>query len=120
MKTLRLAFTLAAKDLRSELRTKESINAALAFSATVLILFGYAVNPTSDTLAELCGGLLWLVYAFAGVLVLNRSFARELPNDCFEILLASPAGGTALFLGKAFANFSLLLLVERGSPRENW
>jgi heme exporter protein B len=108
----RHAAIIAGKDLQSELRTKESFNAALAFSATILILFSFAIDPFSETLREMSGGLLWLVFAFAGALVLNRSFAREQANDCLDVLLASPASGAALFLGKAFANFALLLVVE--------
>lgn len=112
MKFVSLALSVAAKDLRSELRTKESLNAAAAFAVTILLLFSFAIDPTSETLAETSGGLLWLVYAFAGALILNRSFARELPNDCLDALLASPAPAGALFLGKALANFTLVLAVE--------
>ena len=106
------AAIIAGKDLRSEFRTKESFNAALAFSATILILFSFAVDPFSETLHEMSGGLLWLVFTFAGALVLNRSFAREQANDCLDALLASPVSGASLFLGKSVANFTLLLLVE--------
>jgi heme exporter protein B len=55
---------------------------------------------------------LWLVYSFAGALVLNRSFAREMQNDCLDALLAAPLPASALFFGKAFANYALLLAVE--------
>ena len=58
------------------------------------------------------GGLLWLVFSFAGVLVLNRSFARETVNDCLDGLIASPVSGAALFLGKVLVNTLLLLLLE--------
>lgn len=60
----------------------------------------------------MAGGLLWLVFAFAGALVFNRSFARDLPNDCLDALLASPVSGSALFFGKSLANFVLLLGIE--------
>ena len=52
------------------------------------------------------------MFAFAGALVINRSFARDLPNDCLDALLASPISGAALFFGKAIANFILLLTLE--------
>jgi len=104
--------TIAAKDLRSELRTKESVNAALSFAVVILVLFSFAMDPTSEQMAEISGGLLWLDFAFAGALILNRSFARELPNDCLDTLVASPVSGAALFLGKALANFVMLLAVE--------
>jgi len=112
MTFLRQMLTVAAKDLRSEIRTKEAINASLSFALVILLLFSFAFDPTSETTREMSGGLLWLAFAFAGVLILNRSFARELPNDCLDMLNASPVPAAALFLGKALANYALLLAIE--------
>ncbi len=106
-------WTIAHKDLRSELRNREVLNAALSFSLAVLLMFSFAFDPNSNTeIRDLAGGLLWVVYLFAGVLVLNRSFARETANECLESLVASPVSGEAVFLGKTFANWILILVVE--------
>jgi heme exporter protein B len=112
MEFFRQVMVIAAKDLRAELRTKEAINGSLAFSLVILLLFSFAFDPTGDTTREISGGLLWIVFAFAGTLILNRSFARELPNDCLDALIAAPISGAALFLGKAIANYCLLLAME--------
>src|SRR5271165_1413505 len=112
MQFLRQALVIAAKDLRAELRTKEAVNAALAFSVLILLLFSFTFDPAEEVTREMSGGLLWIVFAFAGTLILNRSFARELPNDCLDALIAAPLSGAALFLGKALANMVLLLAVE--------
>jgi heme exporter protein B len=109
---LRQVWTIAAKDLHSELRTKEAWNASIAFSVVILLLFSFSFDPSSEQIREFSGGLLWMTYAFAGALVLNRSFARELQNDCLDALIASPVSSSALFVGKALANFALLLAVE--------
>jgi heme exporter protein B len=111
---LRQAWTVAAKDLRSELRTKEAVNASLAFSLAILVLFSFAFDPGNSevNILAVSGGLLWLVFSFAGALSLNRSFARELQNDCLDALIASPAPTGALFVGKALANYALLMAVE--------
>jgi len=101
-----------AKDLRAELRTKEAINASLSFALVVLLLFSFAFDPSEETTREISGGLLWIVFAFAGTLLLNRSFARELGNDCLDALISAPIPGSALFLGKALANYVLVLAVE--------
>ena len=108
----RAALVVMMKDLRAELRTKEAINASLGFAIVILLLFSFAFDPEADTTKALSGGLLWIVFAFAGTLILNRSFARELPNDCLDALIAAPISGAALFLGKALANYVLLLAVE--------
>jgi heme exporter protein B len=112
MRYVRQVFTVMAKDLRAELRTKEAINASLSFALVVLLLFSFAFDPSEETTREISGGLLWIVFAFAGTLLLNRSFARELQNDCLDALIAAPIPASALFLGKALANFALVLAVE--------
>lgn len=112
MRFLRQSLTIAGKDLRSEIRTKEALNASLAFALVILLIFSFAFDPTSDQTREISGGLLWIVFAFASALVLNRSFAREQANDCLDALVAAPIPGAALFLGKCLANFALLLAVE--------
>lgn len=112
MRLVRQILTIAAKDLRAELRTKEAINASLAFALVILLMFSFAFDPEADTTREISGGLLWIVFAFAGTLILNRSFAREIPNDCLDALVSAPIPGAALFLGKAIANFLMVLAVE--------
>jgi len=112
MLTVRQVITVAFKDLRAELRTKEAINASLAFALVILLMFSFAFDPEADTTREISGGLLWIVFAFAGTLILNRSFAREIPNDCLDALVAAPVPGGVLFLGKAIANYVLVLAVE--------
>ena len=112
MNGLAAAFAIARKDLRTEWRTKESLNASVSFAIVILVLFSFAFDLDRDEKLAISGGLLWLVYAFAGALIVNRSFARELPNDCLDMLIASPAPAWAVFIGKAAACFFLLLLVE--------
>lgn len=112
MQFARQVSVILAKDLRAELRSKEAINASLSFSVVILLLFSFAFDPTEDQTRAVAGGLLWIVFAFAGAMILNRSFAREIPNDCLDALIAAPVSGAALFLGKALSNFLLLLAIE--------
>ena len=98
--------------MRAEIRSKETLNASLSFAIVILLMFSFAFGTDSEAVQEISGGLLWLVFAFAGALVVNRSFARDLPNDCLDALIASPVPGAALFLGKAVANFVILLTLE--------
>lgn len=106
------AVAIARKDLRTEWRTRESLNASVSFSLVILVLFSFAFDLDREEKLAISGGLLWLVYAFAGALIVNRSFSRELPNDCLEVLVASPAPSWAIFIGKSLASFLLLTLVE--------
>ncbi|MDE3196425.1 MAG: heme exporter protein CcmB [Acidobacteriota bacterium] len=112
MNGLATAFAIARKDLRTEFRTKESINASASFALVILVIFSFAFNLERDEFYAISGGLLWLVFSFAGALIVNRAFARELPNDCLDVLITSPAPGWSIFLGKAIAAFCLLMIVE--------
>jgi heme exporter protein B len=106
------ALAIAKKDLRTELRTKESLNASVSFALVILVLFSLAFDIERDEFYAISGGLLWLVFSFAGALIVNRAFARELPNECLEVLISSPAPAWAIFLGKAVSVFLLLMIVE--------
>jgi heme exporter protein B len=112
MKFLRRTLAVAAKDLRSEVRSKEAVNASVSFALVMLLLFSFAFDLEPEQMRDIAGGLLWLIFAFAGTLILNRSFARELVNDCLDALLASPVSGAELFLGKCLANYVLIVIVE--------
>ncbi|MBV8864353.1 MAG: heme exporter protein CcmB [Acidobacteriaceae bacterium] len=112
MRTFRQALLVAGKDLAVELRTKESLNAAGAFAVAILLLFSFAFDVASEETRDFAGGLVWLAFAFAGALVFNRGFARELPNECLDALLSSPLSAGSLLMGKALANFVALLAVE--------
>lgn len=103
---------VARKDFLAELRSKEAINASLSFALVILLIFSFAFEPTADETRAIAGGLLWIAFAFAGALILNRSFAREVPNDCLDALIASPVAGWSIFLGKALASFVLLMGIE--------
>jgi heme exporter protein B len=112
MKFLRQTLAVAAKDLRSEVRGKEAVNASVSFALVILLLFSFAFDLEPEQTREIAAGLLWLVFTFAGTLILNRSFARELVNDCLDALLASPVSGAQLFFGKCLANYVLIVIVE--------
>ena len=76
------------------------MNASVSFSLVILLLFSFAFDPSRRN-PSIGGGFLWLVFAFAGTLILNRSFARDLPNDCLDALITSPLPPSALFLGRS-------------------
>ncbi len=110
---LRQTVAVAGKDLRVELRNREVVNAAFSFALVVLLLFSFAFDPiTNPDSRAMSGGLLWIAYSFAGMLVLNRSFARETANDCLSALTAAPVSGAAIFCGKLVANATLILTLE--------
>ena len=55
------ALFIARKDLRTEFRTKEALNASVSFALVVLLLFSFAFDLGREEFYDISGGLLWLV-----------------------------------------------------------
>jgi heme exporter protein B len=109
---LHRARAVAIKDLTAEWRTRANFNAVTFFGALMLLLFGFALGPDTETLRRAAPGVIWLTVLFSGVLAFNRSYQIELDNDALETLLAYPGDRRTIFLGKLAANLTFVLLVE--------
>jgi heme exporter protein B len=102
------------KDLQLEWRTKDSLNGMLFFALLVVVVFALAFDPTSyPTIArQISGGLLCTAVLFASMTALNQSWARETAHGVLDAHRMSPAPASALFVGKALANFLFVTAVE--------
>ncbi len=100
------------KDLQLEWRSRDSINGMLFFSLLVVVVFSLAFDPTQEMSREIAGGILWVALLFAATTALNQSWTRELRNRVLEAQRMAPSPASALFLGKALANFLFVALVE--------
>jgi len=108
----RVALTVAAKDLRVELRSRTALVSAITFAALVLVIFNYARDPASISREVLAPSVLWITFTFAGVIALNRSFSLERENSALDGLLLAPVSRSAIFLGKYLANLAFVLTIE--------
>ncbi len=99
------------KDLRTELRTLESIPAMTLFAVTTFVLFHFGLDRESLD-GDLAAGVLWVTLLFAAVLGLNRLFVAEEEQGGFDGFLLAPVDRTALFVAKAIALFVFLLVVQ--------
>jgi heme exporter protein B len=112
MRLLRHAATIAAKDVRAEIRTKHALATLLPFAATLLVSFGFAFGPGRDVLLRTAPGLLWMAVLFAAVIAARRAYQIESEDGALEGLLLAPIDKAAVFLGKAAAvALQLLMLV---------
>ena len=112
MELIRGALTVAWKDVRLELRSREVIASALVFGLIVVVVFNFGLNRTPGSLALVAPGLLWVAYAFIGVLAMNRAFTRELEHGGLDGLLLAPVSRDAIFLGKALGSIAFMLAIE--------
>jgi len=103
----RAAFEVAAKDLRLEWRTFESLSSALVFSLIVLVLFSFAFGFSAARefgVERIVPGVVWTVLAFATVVTVARSMELERRRDTLTALFLAPVDRGALFAGKLAAN----------------
>ena len=112
MRNLRIVWAIFAKDLRVEWRHRETLLSMCVFGLLVVFLFNFAFEPAGEETLRLLPGLLWIAFAFAGILGFNRSSAAELENSCLEGMGLGPIDPGLIYLGKMLANLFFLLIAE--------
>ncbi len=100
------------KDLQAELRSRELLSSMLVFALLVILIFNFALELDAKTRAAVTSGVLWVTFAFAGTLGLNRSMAMEKDRGCLDGLLLAPVDRSAIYFGKTIGNLLFMLIVE--------
>ena len=99
-----------AKDLRLELRARDTLPAMLLFVLSTLVIFHFVLPR------RLVGaggeGLLWVAIVFTALLGLARAFAAEREQGVIDGLVLAPCDRSAIWLGKAISVLAFLALAE--------
>jgi heme exporter protein B len=101
---------LARKDLRLELRARDTLPAMLLFVLSTLVVFHFALPTGADEVAA--QGLLWVALVFTALLGLARAWAPEREGGVFDGLVLTPVDRSAIWLGKSAAVFVFLTAIE--------
>ncbi len=109
---LRALSAVAWKDLAAELRSREMFTAMLVFSLLVIVIFNFALELDIRTRQAVTAGVLWVTFAFAGTLGLNRSMSIEKDQGSLDGLLLAPVDRAAIYFGKVVSNLAFMLIVE--------
>jgi heme exporter protein B len=109
---LRSIAAIVWKDLAAEIRSREMLSAMLVFALLVILIFNFALELDAQARANVTSGVLWVIFAFAGTLGLNRSMAMEKDRGCLDGLLLAPVDRSAIYFGKAIGNLVFMLVVE--------
>ena len=112
MSYFRIVALVAAKDLRTELRSREQALSLFVFSLLILVVFNFAFDFTIIDFVSLGPGILWVAFIFSGVLALNHSFRIEREQDRIEGILMAPIDRSAFYLGKVLATVLFMAAVE--------
>ena len=107
---LRKVGAITAKDLRAEVRAKESLSVMLAFSLLAVLVFGMAFDLRVPEANMVVPGVLWVVILYSGVLGLNRAFGSEVDRGTLAALLLAPVDRSAIYFGKLLAHLCFMLI----------
>ena len=118
------SLALARKDLRVELRARDTLPPMLAFSLAVTLLLAFTLPGAaragapvrlpfgSVALVDVLSGYLWVTVLFAGLIGFARTFELERADGAIDSLLLVPLDRSGLWLAKALANLAYVVAVE--------
>lgn len=116
---------LLRKDLRLELRTKDTMVAMLLFAVLLMLIFqfGFGARTQDLTTADgvpagvvgispFAGGILWAVLALTAVLGVGRAWVPEREQGVLDPLLVAPVDRQVLLAAKAVSLYLYMVAVE--------
>ena len=101
---------LARKDLKLELRARDTLPAMLLFVLAALVIFHFALPAGSGD--EAAYGLLWVAIVFTALLGLTRAWVPEREHGVLDGLVLSPCDRSAIWAGKVLATLVFLVAAE--------
>lgn len=115
---------LTLKDMRIELRGRDTLPPMIAFAITVTLLLAFAA-PDSGELSEpvtlplgtvaftdVTAAFFWITVLFAGLIGFGRTFEVERNEGAIDSMLLVPVDRSGLFLSKATANLAFVAIVQ--------
>ena len=107
---------LVRKDIALFFRTKDTLVLIFVFSVLVVLIFSLAFGPIFPQDAEdrgkLAASVLWAAFAFAGIILLNRSFDVERASGALHGIRLTGVDPGNLYLSKVVSNLILLAVLE--------
>jgi len=112
MRSFRVAYAIARKDLLSEWRSREMVPALAQFVVLALVIANFGFQIDSRNAPAIAPGVLWLALVFAGLVAFGRAFTAEREQHTLEAVVMTGAPPAAVFVGKAMGAAALLVVCE--------
>ncbi len=112
MSFLNKVLVIVWKDVMAELRTKEMFSSMLVFALLLIVIFNFSFELRVDNLALVAPGVLWVTFAFASTLELNRALSLEIENGCLDGLFLAPMDRSVIYFGKMLGNLIFISAIE--------
>ena len=103
---------LIHKDLIAEWRARRVWPVMLVLGAVVSVLISLQLDWLPHHKPRVACSLFWLAVFFAGMLAVDRSFAAEREENCWEALTLYPLSPTTIYFAKLIVNSLALSAVQ--------
>ncbi len=103
---------LVLKDLRLELRTRDTAVTMTLFVVIAMVILQFGFGTREADLTRFAGGLLWVPLAFAAVLGVGRSYVAEREQRVLDGLLVAPVSRLVMLAARAIAIVGYMLAVQ--------
>ena len=105
------------------MRSKNTLILMFVFSVLIVLVFCFAFGPVFTPislsaeqkryeLAKLAGSMLWIAFAFSGIIGLGRSFDIERNNSAIKALRLTGIVPTDIYFAKVVSNMFFLFVIE--------
>lgn len=108
---IRQVWTILAKDLKTEWRSRQTLTSMFVFAVLVVVVFNFAIGADPEVMHQVAPGVLWVALLFATLLGLQRAAYLESEEDCWHGVRLAVRDPGALFLAKALGIMVYLLVV---------
>lgn len=105
----RCFMAILEKDVKIELRSKETVATVVLFGVVLTFLFAFGFIGDPQTNLAVIPGILWAALLLSGALSIGRTFAREQENSAFTALALSPTPRSAILAAKVIVNIVMIL-----------
>ena len=112
MRFAQKVWAIVHKDLLAEWRTREMFSSMFVFALLMIVIFNVSFDLRVERVAEVAPGVLWVTFAFAGTLELNRSLSAEVEESRLDGLLLAPMERSTIYFGKMLGNLLFISATE--------
>ena len=106
-RSLKQIFILAAKDLRIEARSRQTVGLVIVLGVLIVVVLGLGLGANENVTGFQATAVLWVAYLFAGVLCFEKTMAVERADGAMAGLLLTPIDRGVIYLAKLAANLVL-------------
>jgi heme exporter protein CcmB len=114
-RALRQIALLVAKDLRIEMRSRQTIGLVVVLGVLIIVVLGLGLAAQEQATGVSATAILWVSYIFGGVLCFEKTMAVERHDGAIEGLLLAPVDRGVIYFAKLLSNiafmFSLAIVV---------